>query len=496
MRRVLILALLLGTFGCRVQPATPAASSVKDSTPAAAPADATANCPCEDLQCWANASQKGAEKQVDCATDTLATVVPILGPIKDLIKTIVAAQDALGAVKSVNEVAKEVLEATERGGIYTPCVKNLAAVSGAALTLLAGFDDLNKEIEQMKPEDSISASGPLLKKMFDLMSSAVKGINSLFEAFAACETPASKAALREHSAKLAAVKSKAVGPLRALMKPLDEIGKGAAAKLAIVGTIGKCVLGIVDGATTLYKNSACLVKDFDRLAEQRAEISRALAFVGSRIYNQARFVGCNECVGKHGTFTTANTNYQICRSLCEQKVGNFVGDDQPKKKASWITSCQLPCGVARTEGIVTTYTDESICNDVKAMYYVSRTYRNLDLTGAGQGDRAQRVAETRAAVLGHLAMTEKYFDQFDNAGKGSAGNDGLISLADYKAAAGDETLPEEARLTAHFFSDSDYWFNLVDSASQEGLGDGLVARIDVGYFRDEVSEYRDESEHE
>lgn len=283
------------------------------------------------------------------------------------------------------------------------------------------------------------------------------------------------------------------------IKEFNKLLKGVEKVSSAIDTfkvVATCGVDITKGAVVLVKNTGCLIEDLEKLRESRAAVQRALAFVGSRMFNHAKYTGCNECV-KSGTFTRASTDYNNCRTCCENTSGNHVFDNEPKKKSSWTITCQLTCAVAKTDGILWDGTDTGSCDAMKQVFHVSRTYRKIFIADEGKSgaDRRASAEQQRGNVREALAAIEANWNFFSP-------DDDRMSLDDVKAVINNAQAPEAARNAARVFGEQyvdngvPYFYGLLDSAGDNGNKDGVATRAEVGYLSDEIREYRDETEME
>jgi hypothetical protein len=102
--------------------------------------------------------------------------------------------------------------------------------------------------------------------------------------------------------------AKAVSTLQratAAVKRLEKTFKGLkpANKLDAALKLGKCGVSVVRGLYALGNNTVCLGRDLAALYESDKAVARALAYVGSRQFNNAKFIGCRDCVRDTGVLT-------------------------------------------------------------------------------------------------------------------------------------------------------------------------------------------------
>lgn len=501
MRSSLLSCLVLTLFaigGCKS--GENAASSIKAEEPQApAPAPSpggetsgeAVNCSCGDMQCWRKATNDGVKDQLACAKDAMEKVVPVIGPILDLAQNAAELQNGIEGLSDVAQIAKEILKARNGAAGFPSelsCVVDIATAFEGALEPFKNFQKASQLFTESPSFENAKALGDMLKATYDAASKFSALITRENQN---CVIDPTK---KEHKAwheKLKTLKEKPRGFFTSFITKSKDLVKSPIDKINVARTIFSCGARILKGARTLYANTQCLMDDLKALEDSKKAVARSLAYVGSRQYNHARYIGCTQCVYSSYKDST-ETEYKKCREKCEVRVMAALG---PYQREAWISSCQLTCGSARTEGLFWDYTDEEVCNEVKNMFHVSRRFRMLPLVAAGTPANEQRAKAEgqRARVLASLKQLETYYLHV----AGRAGYAEFIELSDLASCAAENGFHRELRDACGFFASSENkeWFDLLESAS-DARNDGLVGTTDLRYFQDETSEYRHDSEYD
>jgi len=500
-RALVLLGLALGGAACK--PTTPAtdASALRDD---AAPQGPLNNkCKCEDLACWKKETDEQTVKQFECAKSALDAAGTLAsGGAKTVYDVTTGVIDAGLALSQNDQELLTIFSNLAKGGdiaasagVFGPdgralvqCVATSASLVNNVLEIIKTTIEFSPREGKDKPEGQDA-----FNKIVGMWGSSMDATFKFAGAMTECIKAADPKSLDSRS-------------VVAFRRFMDSWTKVLGAIKAAIG-IAECGGKIYSGGKVLIGNAICLEQDLKKLEESRRAVQRALAYEGSRQFNHAKFTGCSECVYSSWRDST-ETEYKNCRSCCERKGAEWVKDGFPKKRASWVTSCQLTCGVARTEGLFWNYTDEQACKEVKNMFAPSRGYRHIDIVYADQyagkpaGKRKEDAEAERAEVVKHLNVIKSNFDAFVAASQSAAGVTDMIQQADFHAVA-DGNYSAEMKAAGAYFSKkyvsgtTAYYFGLLDTADARFRNaDNKVAPTDVQYFLDEISEYRDESEFE
>ncbi len=445
------------------------------------------NCACGDMQCWRKATDDGVKDQLACAKDAMEKVVPVIGPILDIAENVASMQDGVAGLSDVLQIAKEIAAANaSKTGLPAElsCMVSIAKAFEGALEPLKNLQNASKLFTEGPSYENAKALGDMLKAAYD----GANGFTALItRENQNCVVDPTKKELKAWHAKLDLLKTKPRGFFESFVTRSKDLVKSPIDKINVARTIYSCSARILKGARTLYANSSCLVDDLKALEESKKAVTRALAYEGSRQHNHARYIGCSQCVYSSYKDST-ETEYNKCRTRCETRVMTNLG---PYQKAAWISSCQLTCGIARTEGLFWDYTDEAVCNEVKGMFAVSRTFRRLPLVKSGTPATEQRAAaeNMRARIISALGQLDGVFGNI--AGLDAAGSPAFIEKSDLNLCSNNTTLTRELRDGCGLFASAENseLFELLDSSTDKNT-DGLVGTTDIRYFRDEVNEYR------
>lgn len=487
------LLLLLGACKAEMQKSSEVKEDTATQVPQTAATGEAVNCACGDMQCWRQATNDGVKDQLACAKDAMEKVVPILGPILDISNNIATMEDGVAGLSDVLQIAKEIATANAKAGglpAELSCLVSIAKAFEGAFEPFKSLDKSAKLFTEGPSYENAKALGDMLKTTYD----GASGFTALItRENKNCVVDPSKKELKEWHAKLNILKTKPLGFFQSFINRSKDLVKSPIDKINVAQTIYSCGARILKGARTLYANSSCLVDDLKALEDSKKAVARALAYEGTRQYNHARYIGCSQCVYSSYRDST-KTEYDKCRLRCETRVMNNLGAYQ---RSAWINSCQLTCGVARTEGLFWDYTDEAVCNEIKQMFPVSRMFRQLPLVKAGTPEADQRtIAQNfRARIVAALSLLEADFGHI--AGLDQAGRPEFIEKGDLEVCRNSPTFRRELRDACALFTveENSELFKLFDSAGDNNP-DGFVGTTDIRYFHDEVSEYRDDSEYE
>jgi hypothetical protein len=463
-------------------------------------------CKCSDMACWREQTTKRSYDNFKCAKDSLGAAFPlvdIVGSIGFAAYDIAQATSELKAFIGIFQEAGAALKAVKELG--PDCVSAVTATTNnfnGIMTKGAAIADKAESLKKKLAEATIVVS-----EVTDVATAAADAVitfGKLFQDITKLEQCVAQAGgAVQDPTKIKSTLTRAKELLTKAEKPWKELK--LASKADVVGKIAKCGVSIFKGAYAIGNNSYCLYKDLQAVYESNKAVAKALAYVGSRQFNHAKYTGCTECVqDTSSTFSNnGKADYDNCRSCCDAKAAAVVPDGFPTKRASWLNSCQLACGIVRTESSVgrDPYTNAELCADVRNVFHVSRFYRHINITDTNL-PAPQRLAlaeEMRGTVQKNLLTVRNNFAAFDNAAGGSP--DGLIGLIDFQTLARSTTAPADQVEAAKFFgefaadgSGVPYYFGLLDGASVDGATDGVVGHEDAQYFFDEISEYRDETE--
>ncbi len=451
------------------------------------------NCGCGDMQCWRKATNDGVKDQLACAKDAMEKVVPVIGPILDLATTAIELQDGIASLADVMQISKEVLKARNSAAGFPSelsCIVDIATAFEGAMEPFKNFQSAAKLFTDSPSFENAKALGDMLKTTYD---AATKFSSLITRENQNCVVDPTKKEWKSWNTKLDLLKTKPRGFFQSFITRSKDLVKSPIDKINVARTIYSCGARILKGARTLYSNTQCLVDDLKALEDSKLAVARSLAYVGSRQYNHARYIGCTQCVYSSYRDST-ETEYHKCREKCESRGPNAIGSYQ---RVAWVASCQLTCGTARTEGLFWDYTDEAVCNEVKNMFPVSRRFRQLPLVPHGTPAAEQRgkAESQRARILAALKQIEGSFGHvsaFWPEGRGE-----FVERPDLQGCAAQVGFSRDLRDACAFFAADEQkaWFGLLDGAT-DGGNDGFVGTTDLRYFHDEVSEYRDDSEYD
>lgn len=134
------------------------------------------------------------------------------------------------------------------------------------------------------------------------------------------------------------------------------------------------------------------------------------------------------------------------------------------------------------------------------MFSVSRKFRVINITDESKGgkERNKIAGQMRAIVLQSLDQLRKYYWHLPGLNNNPAAPT-LLEVADLRICRDNPNFHQELRDACNIFTAFDqggspYYFTLADTAGEQDSPDGLISETDLGYFRDEIAEYRDETE--
>ncbi|MFO0675846.1 MAG: hypothetical protein U0169_04890 [Polyangiaceae bacterium] len=477
----LVVLLTLSLFGCSADAGSETegggqvTSALDSKSPGAGPLGN--KCACEDLACWRKETDEKTVKQFECAKSALDAAATLSsGGSKIALDTASGMAEMAAALgkndgelltflqnvgKGTANLAKELAGDTSLG----QCIGNGKAVVNDVLAIIKASNDIAKKQGNLDAE--------ALNKIIGMMG---RSLDATFK-FAG--------AMNECMSLAGGSKSTMVQSFRAFLKAWDKVLGTLKAALAIL----ECGPTIAQGGQVLVGNASSRRRP--RQAKQNKSLQASAAYVGSRIFNHAKYTGCTEAV-KDNFFASADTKLDRCRNACGSLVDGYVPENNPLQRGSWIESCKLMCsGTFGNNG----NTQMSYCDDVKQVFHVSRTFRHIYLEDGSSGEARLRAVQSRR----HDVVTA--LRAIDDNWSVVSPDDDQASFEDLASVIGRPEGPLALEAAAHFFTksfaqgDSTYFFQLLETAGTDGANpDKVFTRDEVRWFRDEVSEYSDDSE--
>ncbi len=481
------MSLTLTLYSCGKVGAVAKVNRSKNTTSelAAAPVDEifTQPCRCGDLECWRSITDTRAAKQRECAEMAVGSIVPIVGPMWSLMKTAWEIHHFDDYLKDLVKFKSSVLIAKEALKTSTPCLANVSDATSSLITPAVNFEKDVKEFAIGGDPVALASFASIQIGNFS------KGLAGFITTLSSCKVNTGDAKFLE-AKKLMELNSKVL--FKSLVSPVQNLTGDLVAKLNVGNVVFHCGITNLKGSMTLYHNSKCLTEDFAELAKSRNAVSAAVAKAPNRLVGNARYFGCSEAV-KSYTWSGGREDRNTCINTCQLESARRFKDEVGRKKA-WSSHCSETCTAAYTEGNIFNYIDEGVCKDTLIMNQTKRLYRKLQLTVADH-DSFGAFQSEKEKVSAYLQILIDNFDQLDSANDGVV--DDIAALVDFQALADNAKADEKLREAARYigFDSGSYYFKLIDGASVDGSQDGIISKLDLVAFLDELRDYKHDSEY-
>jgi len=483
MRRTLTLTLglllPLATNACKTANVAGSTSVVKEAGESTG-----ASCSCSDLACWQSKSNEAAVKQLECAKDAVTA----------------AATLSTGGLATAVIIGSNLIDIG-----HALSDENVAALfagsADAGANVLKAFGTEGKPLVECVDSsfETVANVAAIIDTMRDYDPKNAEGLTDVVTAI----SHGSEATHRFASVMLDCLNSvkvindnPAITDFKKFIEAWSNILNNINAAVAVVN----CGAKITAGGMVLIQNTQCLAQDLKNLEDSRVAVTRALAFDGSRAFNNARLTGCG-CINTHW-WQSAQTELENCKSCCDGSVGAVMPATEPHKRNLWTVQCQLSCNIAFTNGTFVDYMDTRNCDEVRRKAQTDPTwalYRDIDLLDKNSSVPAKQQAETeRAQLLDALQQLKDNFGQVDNACPGQEPASGFLTRGKLACCAqkAQGPLKDACTLFGVSYAGSNavpYYWGLLDTADSEAA-DNRVGVPAINAFTQEVTLYQDESE--